>query len=78
MIRHSLNHALWKLTKEIPMRFDNEILGEAIQYLNSLHFHKRLRNGVYAIRFKAVLGRGRSKPAPLNTCNLNVYVVLAL
>ena len=26
------------------MRFDNEALGKAIQYLNSLDFHKRLRN----------------------------------
>ena len=46
MIRHSLNYALWKLTKEVPMRFDNEILGKTIQYLNSLDFHKRLRNGL--------------------------------
>ena len=45
MIRHSLNYFLAQLAKERPMRFDNEILGEAIQYLNSLDFHKKLRIG---------------------------------
>ena len=45
MIRHSLNYFLAQLAKERPMRFDNEKLGEAIQYLNSLDFHKRLRIG---------------------------------
>ena len=45
MIRHSLNYFLAQLAKERPMRIDNEILGETIQFLNSLEFHKKLRNG---------------------------------
>ena len=45
MLRHSLNSFLWKLTRKITSRFDNRKVGEAIQYLNSLDFHKRLRAG---------------------------------
>ena len=48
MIRHSLNYFLAQLAKERPMRFDNEILGQTIQFLNSLDFHKKLRNGYKA------------------------------
>ena len=45
MVRHSLNYFLWRLARERPRRFDNEIIVEAIQYLNSCGFHRRLRTG---------------------------------
>ena len=45
MIRHSLNYFLAQLAKKQPTRFDNDVLVKAIQYLNSLDFHKRLRIG---------------------------------
>ena len=47
MIRHSLNYFLWRLARESPRRFDNDIIVAAIQYLNSEDndFHRRLRTG---------------------------------
>ena len=45
MIRHSLNYFLAQLAKEQPARFEQDVLVEAIQFLNSLDFHKRLRIG---------------------------------
>ena len=45
MLRHSLNNYLFELKKS--MRFDIDTVRKAIQYLNSLHFHKRLRNDYY-------------------------------
>ena len=47
MIRHSLNYFLWQLARERPRRFDNEIIIEAIHYLNAedSDFHRRLRTG---------------------------------
>ena len=60
MLRHSLNYFLAQLAAEKPMRFSKEILVKAIQYLNSLDFHKRLRIGFYywfQQKFKHVLNR---------------------
>ena len=48
MIRHSLNYFLAQLAKEQPTRFDNDALVKAIQFLNSLDFHKRLRIGCHS------------------------------
>ena len=45
MIRHSLNYFLLDLKRKKLHRFGMEVLGKAIQYLNSLDFHKRLRVG---------------------------------
>ena len=47
MIRHSLNYFVRQLARERPRRFDRGSLCEALQYLNSLGFHKRLRIGSY-------------------------------
>ena len=48
MITHSLNYFIGELTKERPLRFDDDKLDRAIQYLNcsSNNFHKRLRIGL--------------------------------
>ena len=43
MIRHSLNQFLLQLKHKREQGFDMEIFGSAVQYLNSLDFHKRLR-----------------------------------
>ena len=43
MIRHSLNQFLLQLKHKKEPGFDMAIFGRAIQYLNSLDFHKRLR-----------------------------------
>ena len=45
MIRHSLNYFLAQLANQQPPRFENDLLVKAIEYLNSLDFHKRLRIG---------------------------------
>ena len=45
MIRHSLNYFLLDLKRKKLHRFGMEVLGKAIQFLNSLDFHKRLRVG---------------------------------
>jgi len=44
MIRHSLNFFLRQLAIEKPNRYDKEKIVKAIEFLNHLDFHKRLRN----------------------------------
>ena len=51
MLRHSLNYFLRQLARERPMRYDNEKIGKALQYLNGDDFHKRLRNRFQDLRF---------------------------
>ena len=59
MLRHSLNHFLGQLAQKQPIRFDNDSLIKAIQYLNSLDFHKRLRTGF--LHFRLELEKNVSK-----------------
>ena len=47
MLRHSLNYFLLDLKRTKLNEFGMEVLGEAIQYLNSSDFHKRLRIGFH-------------------------------
>ena len=50
MIRHSVNYFLDQLAKERPLRFDRDMLSKAIDSLNSLDFHKRLRLGCQELK----------------------------
>ena len=43
MMRHSLNYFLRQLAQERPMRYDNDKIGKALQFLNGDEFHRRLR-----------------------------------
>ena len=45
MIRHSLNSFILQLKQKQEPGFDMSIFGNALQYLNSLDFHKRIRIG---------------------------------